>query len=193
MRVVAEIKIKGLVPILFNSFPLDTLDAGVSKSGSGAKNEEEWKRSVLITKDRELYILSSWLVSSVVAGGKYIKEGRSNISKKVGSSLCCLKESLLLDGLMLPPENELTTSRTDTVYIDVRSVVNPMTKGRNVRYRIAAGAGWTLTTSLSWDDFTVSKERLKECVKNAGAFEGVGDGRKIGFGRFDLLSFLMVS
>jgi hypothetical protein len=64
-----------------------------------------------------------------------------------------------------------------------------MTKGRNLRYRIAAKEGWSLSAIITWDDYVVSKENMKQCVENGGLYDGIGDARKIGFGKFILLSF----
>ncbi len=185
----ADLTITGKKPMLINTFPIDTLDEGKTKSGTTGKDEFGWKRTVLITEKRELYVYSSYILGSIVAGAKYIKVGKGSLSKKVGSSLECSPSVLLLNGLKLPPDDEITKNATDEVYIDVRSVTNPMTKGRNIRYRIAIKEGWGLKCLLMWDDAQVSFDQMKQAVYNAGMYEGIGDGRKIGFGRFKIESF----
>lgn len=192
MNVNAKIEIKGSKPLLFHTFPIDTLDSGRNKEGTTGNNADEWKRTVLMNEERKLYVLSSYITGCIIKGAKQIKVGKGNLSKKVGASLVCDDDKILLNGLKVPEEKDLTRTSTDDVYLDVRSVVNPMTKGRNLRYRIAAKAGWIISTTISWDDVTVSKDHMKECVKNAGIYEGIGDGIKIGFGKFHLLSFSMV-
>jgi hypothetical protein len=188
-KVCAKIKITGTKPLLINTFPLETLDEGKSKSGTAGKDETLWKKTVLITPDRELYVFSSYLVGAIVKGAKNIKVGKGSLANKVGSTLECSPDILILNGLKLPPDNEITKNTNDEVYIDVRSVVNPMTKGRNIRYRIACKAGWGLTANILWDDAQVSVEQMKQAVYNGGQYEGLGDGRKIGFGRFKVNSF----
>jgi hypothetical protein len=42
----------------------------------------------------------------------------------------------------LPPD-PVSTSPRNPVYLDGRSVNNPNSRGRNIRYRIAASPGWT--------------------------------------------------
>ena len=37
------------------------------------------------------------------------------------------------------------------MYLDVRMVRNPATGGRNVRYRVAAKAGWRTEFAIAWD------------------------------------------
>ena len=186
MKVAARISIKGTKSLLFHTFPIDALDAGKAKKGTAGNDGDEWKKTVLMDKDRNLYVLSSYLRACITEGGKHIKVGKGNISKKVGACLEVLEERIFLDGLKVP---RLTT---DPVYLDVRSVVNPMTKGRNLRYRIAAKPDWTLSTIISWDDYVVSRENIKQCVENGGLFDGIGDGRKIGFGKFILIEFKSV-
>lgn len=188
MQIQARIEIEGIKPLLFNTFPVEALNSSKSKSGSTGNNSEEWKNTVLMTPDRELYVYSSYLTGCIVAGGKQIKIGKGTINKKVGSTLEIAEPELRL-GLFVPEDDQLLRRPEDPVYLDVRSVVNPMTKGRNIRYRVATKAGWKIKATLIWDDRTVSREDLKSCVENGGLFEGIGDGRRIGFGRFKLLSF----
>jgi hypothetical protein len=189
MRVAAKVKLEGIKPILINSFPVDTFDENKSKSGSIGKNETEWKKTILMDAKRNIYVLPSYITACISGGGKHIKVGKATLSKKVSASLQCMEDIILLDGAIVPEERDLTRLTTDPVYLDVRSVVNPMTKGRNLRYRIAVRTGWKMTFTIMWDDFAVSKDGMKNCIENAGIFEGIGDGRKIGFGRFKLLSF----
>lgn len=191
-RLNAAISIKGIKPILINTFPLETLDEGKSRGGTAGKDENSWKKTVLMTPDRELYVFASYLIGSIVNGGKYIKVGRGSLNKKVGSTLECFPDIILLNGLKVPADNQITKNANDDVYIDVRSVTNPMTKGRNIRYRCAAKAGWKLSATISWDDAQVSIEQVKQCLYNGGQYEGIGDGRKIGFGRFEVTKFELI-
>lgn len=192
MKISSRITIKGTKAILFHTFPIDTLSVGKTKSGSAGRDEEEWKSTVLMTGERQLYVMGSYLVGAIKAAGKLIKVGKGNMMKKIESCLECSQDVILLEDSYVPPDDQITKSSSDPVYIDVRSVVNPTTKGRNLRFRVAAKAGWKLSTIIQWDDAIVSKENLKECVVNAGLYEGIGDGRRIGFGRFSLVSFEMI-
>jgi len=191
MRVTAEIEIEGIKPFLMNSFPTDTFATHKSKKGSQANNHEEWKAGALMDKDRRLYIFPSYIVGSIKEGGKYIKIGKATLAKKVGSCLECCYDFVYFDDLIVPLEKDITRLTTEPIYLDVRPVVNPATRGRMLRYRIAAKAGWKIKTRIVWDDFVISKDDMQSCVQNAGLFEGIGDGRRIGFGKYKLLSFKM--
>jgi len=192
MKIYFRIEIEGVKTILFNTFPIDTLSASKPKSGMTGNDEESWKRTVLMTPDRNLFVYNTYLVGSITGGGKHIKVGKGNLSKKVGATLEVVEEKILIKDRFVPPDDEILRKSDELVYLDVRSVVNPMTKGRNLRYRVAAKEGWQAAATISWDDRAVSKEDMKSCVENGGLFEGIGDGRKIGFGRYKLLSFSQV-
>jgi hypothetical protein len=75
------------------------------------------------------------------------------------------------------------------VYLDVRSVKNPATKARNVRYRVAASSGWEAEFTLMWDKTVVSRGEMESALRDAGRLVGLGDGRSIGAGRFEVVSF----
>lgn len=189
MKTSCKVTIEGTKPILINTFPIDTLSPGKAKSGTTGKDEVSWIKTVLMDENRNLYVLPSYIVGAIISGGKHIKVGKGSLSKKVGSTLEVLENRILLEKCIVPKETEILELCTEQVYIDVRSVVNPMTKGRNVRYRVGAREGWKASATISWDDRSVSKEEMKQCLENGGMFEGIGDGRKIGFGRFKVLSF----
>lgn len=193
MKVSAKIKIKGTRTLLFCGFSISALSDMKPKKGTTGNNPEEWKETVLMNADRVPFVHDTYLVRSISEGGKELKVGKSNLSKKIYS---CLEVSavhsgkIYFEGMKVPEAP--TTDDTQPVYLDVRSVVNPMTKGRNVRYRIALKPGWELTFTINWDDSLVSKDQMQTCVTNGGMYQGIGDGRKIGFGRYEVVSFEQV-
>jgi len=184
-----EILIEGIKPLIINTFPIDTLDSTKAKSGTSGNDQDSWKKTVLYNENRNLFVYGSYLVGSIIGGGKKIKVGKATLSKTVRSTLEVLENELLIIGRFLPPDDAVLRKPSDPVYIDVRSVVNPMTRGRNLRYRIATKPGWEIKATILWDDNALSKEQMKNCIENAGLFEGIGDGRNIGFGRYKLMSF----
>jgi len=184
MKINALIKVEGIKPLLFHTFPISILSEKQSKGG-----EEDWKNTVLMDQNRQLYVNNTYVRNAIVDGGKEIKVGKGNLSKKIASTLEVQELKILIEDRFVPEEHQLLKLDTEPVYLDVRSVVNPATKGRNLRYRIAASPGWRCSFTISWDDYIASKENLKVCAENGGAFQGIGDGRKIGFGRFKVISF----
>lgn len=185
----ATIIIVGKRPILFHSFSVDSISLEKKeRTGVAGNDPEEWKRSVLKTKDNQLYVDSTYIFGCLRDGGRHIKAGRGTIQAKIASTLVVLDEMILLDRY-LPSEDELTQDKTQPVYLDVRSVKNPATKGRNVRYRIAASPGWSATFQIEWENTVVSRGEMQAALESAGSFVGLGDGRSIGFGRFTVESF----
>lgn len=189
MKISAKVTIEGTKPLLFHTFPIDTLSEKKAKSGTQGSAPEEWKNTVLMNEKRQLYVFDSYLVGAISGGAKEIKIGKGNLSKKVSSTVEVSPAKIFLDDLFVPEEKNLTKLDHEPVYLDIRAVVNPMTKGRNVRYRIAAKSGWCLSFIATWDDYIVSKDQMKVCIENGGMFAGIGDGRKIGFGKFMVTSF----
>jgi hypothetical protein len=104
----------------------------------------------------------------------------------VVATLQVIDDRILVDRFLPDP---LTTDPEQSVYLDVRSVKNPSTKGRNVRYRVAAAAGWKITFRIEWDKTIVSRNEIEAVIIDSGRLVGLGDGRSIGFGRFDVLAF----
>ena len=191
-RTSATVTVEGTKIILWHTFPLDTFDTDKKKSGKTGDNSEEWKDTVLMDENRQLFVYGTYFQSSIAEGAKEIKSGRGNISKKVSSTLEIIEERIFMDNLFVPEEKDLAkgSATLDKVFLDMRAVVNPMTKGRNLRYRIAAKPGWTCQFTIAWDDRIVSKDQIKLSVENAGMLQGIGDARKIGYGRFKVIDFV---
>lgn len=185
----ATITIQGERPLLFHSFSVDSIPLEKKEQTGVAGNDpEEWKRSVLKTADNQLFVHASYIFGCLRDGGKHIKSGRGNIQSKIAATLIVHGEIILLDRFV-PPENELPRENTAPVYLDIRSVRNPATKGRNVRYRIAASPGWKATFTIEWENTVVSRGEMESALQSAGSLVGLGDGRSIGMGRFKVLSF----
>src|SRR5262249_38927174 len=94
---------------------------------------------------------------------------------------------ILIDRFL--PEDPVPTDPEELVYIDIRSVRNPSTKGRNIRYRVAASTGWKTEFNIIWDKTVVSRSEMEAVLHDASNLTGLGDGRNIGFGRFDVECF----
>jgi hypothetical protein len=186
MKIRAKISVEGIKPVLFCKFPMSTLTNRNSKTGN-----DEWKETVYMETNRQLYFPGINFANSIRDGGKEVKVGRSNLSKKLGTTIEVEETKVLIDRFV-PEEKDLLMLDSEPVYLDCRSVVNPMTKGRNMRYRIAASPGWKCELTVTWDDYILSKEQMKVCVENAGAFQGIGDARRIGFGKYKILEFKVI-
>lgn len=181
----AKVTIKGVRPLLWHHFGPDALPLEKQeKTGVAGNDPEEWRRTVMATKDGQLYVDGSYVFACIRDGAKFIKKGRGSIQALVAATLQVTNDRVLIDRWL--PENiaELQNQADEPVYLDVRSVRNPSTKARNVRYRVAASLGWKATFEITWDKTIVSRNEMLAAITDAGRLCGIGDGRSIGFGRF---------
>jgi hypothetical protein len=187
----ATVHCVGTRPLLFHTFSVEALShERKAKGGSAGNSPDEWRNTFRMTEDRQLYLTPDCAFACFKGAGAYTKIGKGNLSKKLAATLQVFNDRLLIDRYV-PVEwdkaetKDIPTSPLADVYLDIRGVINPNSKGRNVRYRVACKPGWETTIQIGWDSSIVSKEQIKPIVKDAGVLIGLGDGRSIGLGRFD--------
>ena len=161
--------------------------------GVAGNNPEEWRKTVLMTPARQLYLLDTYLFSSLRDAARFIKRGRS-LQIAVASTLQVQEQNLLIQDRFVPEQPELVergqlTESIPETYLYVEGVKNPSTGKRNIRYRVATAPGWRCQCTLLWDKTIVSRGEMEALCLTAGQFVGVGDGRAIGFGRFTVPQF----
>lgn len=190
----ATVGIIGTKPFLYHAFGRESIPLEKKeRSGVAGNNPEEWKGSVLFTKTGQIYIPGSYVFGCLSNGAKFTKKGKGSIQNTLTSTITILDDKILIDRFipgfngslpdMLPEDSDLP------VYLDVRSTVNPTTRGRNVRYRVALSIGWKLTFNFQWDKTIVSRGEMESVCIDAGKLCGLGSGRRIGFGRFNIETF----
>ena len=186
----AIVAIRGTRPLLWHTFGPDTIALErKERTGVAGNDPQEWKRSHSATKEGQLYLAPSYVFGTIRDGARQIKKGRGSIQASVAATLQVLDNLILVDR-WLPREGDPPMNDPEApVYIDVRSAVNPTTKRRNVRYRVAASPGWQCSFSIQWDATLVSRGEMQSAVIQAGMFSGLGDGRAIGMGRFEVISW----
>lgn len=184
---VASVSIRGTRPLLWHAFGPDAIPLEKKeKTGVAGNDPEEWRRTVLATKDGQLYLEPTYIFGCLRDGARHTRKGRGSIQSLLVATLQIVGDRIWIDR-SLP--DTLTTDPEQLVYLDIRSVKNPATKGRNVRYRVAVSPGWNIVFGVKWDKTIVSRAELEAIVIDAGNLAGLGDGRSIGFGRFELIEF----
>lgn len=185
----ARVTIRGDKPLMWHHFGPDALPLEKQeRTGVAGNDPEEWKKTVLVNKDGQLYVEPSYIFGCIRDASKHTKKGRGSIQSMMVATLQVTDDRVLVDRY-LPDGNgrgELTTDSDEPIYLDVRSVRNPSTKARNVRYRITASPGWRATFTLLWDKTIVSRAQMEAVLIDAGRLAGLGDGRSIGMGRFSV-------
>jgi len=186
----AKLTIVGNRALLWNRFSPDALPLEKRpRTGVAGNDPDEWRKTVLTTGDGHLYLEPTYIFGCLRDAAKYTSRRRGTLQPILASTLQVNDARVLVDRWLPKDLENLAQAEHKPVYLDVRSVRNPATRGRNVRYRVAASPGWKTTFSLSWDDTLVSENEMRAVLLDAGRFVGLGDGRKIGLGRFDVLSF----
>lgn len=187
-----KVKIRGVKPILFHKFNIESIsEMSKVKSGTAGNNPDEWRNS-FFEEGGQIYMPGGYITSALKNGSVHTKQGRGSIQKSWISAIQVQEEKVYLNRKM--PENwqELSTDDfpkdpSNEVYLDIRMVANPNTKGRNVRYRIACSIGWECEFTLLVNDKILSKEIVKKVVEDTGVLQGIADARTLGYGRFTVL------
>lgn len=190
----AKVEIEGTKPFLYHAFGRDSIPLKKGeRTGVAGNDPEDWKRTILYTNKGELYIRPDYVFGCLSNGAKYTKKGKGSIQSVLTSTLRILDDKLLF-GQTIPGFNgklpdTLPEDDSLPIYLDVRSSINPTTKGRRIVYRIALKSGWKLTFNIAWDKTIIDRNTMQAVCIDAGNFCGLGSGRKIGFGRFNIKSF----
>lgn len=187
----ATVIIEGTRPLLWNAFNVAAIPANGKrkKSGVAGNDPEEWKRTVLATPEGQLYVEPSYVFGCLRDAARYTKQGRSSLQSLLVATLQVLDERILLNRYLPNDLAGLSTDNKAPVYLDIRGVKNPVTRSRNIRYRVAASPGWEMMFHLAWDETIVGLGQLRAVLHDAGELVGFADGRQIGFGRFVVKDF----
>lgn len=177
-----KIGVEGIRPLLQHAFGPESIPLEKQeKEGVAGNDPNEWRKSMMVNDDGVLYIRGSYAFGCLRNASKHTKKGRSSIMSVVEATLEIEEQVILLSNRTLP-EKPRQNAYDDPVYIDVRGVVNKATKGRNVRYRLAASPGWLCEFTIQFDRTLVSREQMKAVVHDAGRLQGLGDALRLGCG-----------
>ncbi len=198
----AVARISGTRPLFQHKFGPDALPLEKKeKTGVAGHDPEEWRRTCMINKEGQLFVLPTYVFGCIREAAKFHKIGRKNASTFIQATLQVEEGRVLVDQFFpgFPNGSKFDSATADVpsededepVYLDIRGVRNPSTRARNVRYRIAASAGWETEFTLLWDKTIVSTNMMESILIDAGKLIGIGNGRAIGMGRFDVESFVV--
>lgn len=176
------LRVRGVTPLLFNRMDIEAYD---QEGGPGAKRKPrsrpEYESMIWRDEDGRLAMPVQNLIGSICAAGKYFK---SPIGGN-GSATPTLRESLV-------PAGEFGHfGVTDWDTVDFRHARHGDRKGTpKPTYRPRLEIGWLFEAPLA---VTIPElygpVKILEILSRAGAVMGIGDGRKIGFGRYVIDSY----
>jgi hypothetical protein len=201
--ITAKVSIRGVRPLLIHHFGEDAIPADKSvrkeKTGAAGNDPEEWRRTALINKHGQLYVEPTYIFGTLRDGAKHTPKGRGSLQPAVAATLQIDDAAVLIDRFFpgFPSEQPFDIAKAAApprdpnapVYMDVRSVKNPATRARNVRYRVACSPGWTCGFTILFDKTVVTRGQMEAVLRDAGQLVGLADGRSIGFGRFTVEGF----
>jgi hypothetical protein len=196
----AKVTIKGVRPLLIHHFGPDALPLEKQeKDGVAGNSPNEWRKTALFTKEGQMYLPPTYAFATIRDAARHTKKGKGSIQSAVAATLQVLDNRILIDRHFPGFPNgsdfnvdaaEPPTRDTDApVYLDVQGVRNPSTKSRNIRYRIAASPGWMCSFTILWDKTIVDRNQMRAVLNDAGTLVGIADGRSVGVGRFEVVSF----
>lgn len=189
---IAHVKIKGIKPFLYHKFNIESLtNSSKPKEGTTGNNFNEWKTS-FFSNGENLYMPSAYMFAALKNGSTNTKAGRGTIQKTFISAITLLEEKIYFNRKIWNKWEDLEwedvpTDSSQPIYVDVRMVSNPNTKGKNVRYRLAMSAGWECSFSFEFDDSLISQAQVKKVCEDTGKLQGIADGRTLGYGRFEVV------
>lgn len=204
----AHVSIQGTRPLWQHRFGSDALPIEPQeKSGVAGNNPEEWRKTCMIDAQGRPFVYDTYLFATIRDGGRYIKQGRSNLVRAIAATLQILEDAIIVTNRFWPEyENgdnktpfdpNLANSPPDNpdapLYLDIRGVRNPSTRNRNIRYRVALSTGWEISFNIQFDKSIVSREQMHSAIIQAGELVGLGSGRAIGKGRFQVLDFTVAT
>jgi hypothetical protein len=191
----AQVSIKGTRPLLWHAFGPDSIPAEAGrkeKSGAAGNNPQEWRTTVLfMPESKQLYLRPTYVFGCLRDGAKHTPRKRGSLQPFVAATLQVLDDFILIDRFL--PEEPIPTDVTNPVFLDIQGVRNPATKARNVRYRVGASTGWETSFKIMWDKTIVSRSEMESVCTDAGRFNGLGDGRSVGYGRFEIVKFGIIT
>lgn len=188
-QLTASVTIESTRPLLWHVFTSEAipLNGKRERTGVAGNDPDEWKRTVLINPERQLYLPPTAIFGCLRDAARFTRKGRGSIQPALVATLQVLDERVLIDRFL--SDEPLPIDEEAPVFLHISSVKNPATRARNIRYRVVASSGWQATNRLTWDATLVSRNELQAVVIDAGRFVGIGSGRQIGYGRFAVTSF----
>ena len=187
--ITATYKIRGTMPLLMcNGEMANPLSNGAkqlkqitSKRNKVDADHEEllklkWHFGLWVNSNQKVIIPRHVIFATIVNGAKKNKNG-----KDAQSGMFCLKDSIL----QYEGPSSIEELWNDSKFRDVR--LGGIQKAKVLIMRPKFDP-WSADLTIDFDESVVNNDTIKEAIKKAGIYCGIGDGRTLGFGRFELIS-----
>jgi hypothetical protein len=95
---IAEVSIEGVRPMLWHAFGPDSMPLEKQeRTGVAGNDPEEWRKSVLMTGNRQLYIKPTYVFGCLREAGKYTSRKRSTLMGAVSGTMQVTDNQILVD------------------------------------------------------------------------------------------------
>lgn len=188
-----EIKISGLVPLLFNRMKKEIEDEKrkLKKNELADWEEKNWKKKAECTKNGELLMPKSWFISALLNACRQSRLVPNFATSKKQTFTSYMGNCMVEDGLLYNSTKPLTLDTlTDYGAFEGGQGSNSNTKVWRIRPMVETP--WNATIIFIDPFERMHKDELKELAEYAGAYFGIGDGRKKGYGRFEVNSVKVI-
>lgn len=110
-------------PALPSLWPRCNSTGAEGKSGRAGNEPEEWRRTVLVTNQGQLYVQPAYIFGCARVGAKFTTRKRGTLQPLVAGTLQILDDRILIDR-WLPKGKPPVGSEKDPLYLDAPPVVN---------------------------------------------------------------------
>ena len=184
-----KVRIEGLSPLLHHGSHAVGMDKATNKQKGGNALEgdsDEWKKTIYYDELTGVFVPGINMEATLIEAAKEFKiTGRKTATKYFKSGV------FINDDKMPITVKGKPITDLDKVEVDKRTVKNPSTKMRNMRYR-AIFRQWEIVfvVTVAADDY-IKQDLLKNVIEYAGMYVGLCDFRPR-FGRFRITDIELI-
>lgn len=173
---VIKVKLKSDGPLLMHALPQGQ-EEKIRDTGKEFDPKEEAEKGLYRDEKGKIYFPSRWIKGCLENAAKGVKKGRVDLKSKV-------IQAVSIYPTMIYP-TKLSDYKIDQQYVRLM--------GRNLILRSRPRFDeWEIEFEINFDEEIISANDIRKLLERGGKFIGIGDGRKIGYGRFKVEKFEVV-
>jgi hypothetical protein len=168
-----KVKLKSDGPLLMHALPQGQ-EEKIHDTGKEFDPKEEAEKGLYRDKEGKIYFPSKWIKGCIESSAKGVKKGLVNLRSKVIQAVSIYPPRIY-------PE-KLSNYEIDQQYVRLQ--------GRNLILRSRPRFDeWEIEFEINFDEEIISSADIQKLLERGRKFIGIGDGRKIGYGRFKMEEF----
>jgi len=178
-----EVKVKSISPLLFNTRQreLDIELKNLKKDQLEEWEQKNWKRKAETDKNGNIYIPSRWFRGCFINACKFTRIVPHFATSKNQTYTKYAESMFFKDGSFKCKKSDL---KEYGAYVGAQGA-NSKTKIWRIRPLVEE---WETTFEVIDTGERMLLEEFKMLMESAGMIIGIGDGKAIGFGRFEVIS-----